>query len=83
MAFVHLGLHLGILIAFKLSSPQVVRVPNLHGLTQNQATTKLSKENLGVGKITKVADDKTGYNKVVKTYLRMVKLFKKELRSTW
>lgn len=67
MAFAILAFILGILIAFKLSSPQMVRVPNLHGLTQNQATTKLSKENLGVGKITKVADDKTGYNKVVKT----------------
>lgn len=67
MAFAILAFILGILIAFKLSSPQMVRVPNLHGLSQNQATTKLSKENLGVGKITKVADDKTGYNKVVKT----------------
>jgi serine/threonine protein kinase len=58
---------LGIMIAFKLSSPKMVQVPNLEGLTQKQATTKLSKINLGVGKITKEADEKTSYNRVVET----------------
>ncbi|KRN95260.1 Stk1 family PASTA domain-containing Ser/Thr kinase [Pediococcus stilesii] len=58
---------LGIFIAFKLSSPQMVQVPSLEGLNQKEATTKLSKANLGVGKITKEADDKAGYNKVVET----------------
>ena len=45
----------------------MVQVPNLEDLTQKQAMTKLSKVNLGVGKITKEADDKTSYNKVVET----------------
>lgn len=67
MAMAAVAFILGILIAFKLSSPQMVQVPNLEDLTQKQAMTKLSKVNLGVGKITKEADDKTSYNKVVET----------------
>ncbi|AEV95316.1 Stk1 family PASTA domain-containing Ser/Thr kinase [Pediococcus claussenii] len=56
-----------ILIAFKLSSPRMVNVPGLTGMTQNAATVKLSKSQLGIGKVTKSASNKINYGSVIAT----------------
>lgn len=56
---------IGIGTAFKLSSPKMVTVPNLEGMTQSDAQKSLSKHNLKIGQVTKANSNKVSYNRVV------------------
>lgn len=57
----------GIAIAFYLSFPKVVTIPNVTGMTQIQATETLKNHDLKVGRITKTGSQKVAYKRVVET----------------
>lgn len=63
----------GIGLAFYLSFPKVVTIPNVTGLTQAQATAVLKKHDLKVGQITRTGDQKIDYKRVVETLPRKKK----------
>ncbi|WP_412988143.1 Stk1 family PASTA domain-containing Ser/Thr kinase [Pediococcus siamensis] len=57
----------GIAIAFYLSFPKVVTIPNVTGMTQAQATKVLKQHDLKVGHITRTGDQKIDYRRVIET----------------
>ncbi|PIO84638.1 Stk1 family PASTA domain-containing Ser/Thr kinase [Pediococcus damnosus] len=57
----------GITVAFYLSFPKVVSIPDVSGMTQNEATAVLKKKNLKVGQITRTGNQKVDYKRVIET----------------
>ncbi|MBU7554518.1 Stk1 family PASTA domain-containing Ser/Thr kinase [Pediococcus ethanolidurans] len=57
----------GIGMAFYLSFPKVVTIPNVTGMTQAQATAVLKKHDLKVGQITRTGDQNVNYKRVIET----------------
>ncbi|AVK99820.1 Stk1 family PASTA domain-containing Ser/Thr kinase [Pediococcus inopinatus] len=57
----------GIAIAFYLSFPKVVSIPNVTGMTQQQAAVALKKKDLKIGHITRTSNQKVNYKRVIET----------------